>query len=63
MITTNDNISAQHFYHHLGWEQVAVHHNAMQEARKLKPEIPEFGENGIPINDEIEFEWKLGDEI
>ena len=63
LITTNDNLSGQAFYRHLGGEQVAIHRNAIKKARKLKPEIPQFGENGIPINDEIEFEWKLGDEI
>lgn len=63
LITTNDNVSAQNFYHQLGWKQVATYQNAIQKSRKLKPDIPEFGENGIPINDEIEFEWKIGDEI
>ncbi len=31
----------------------------MREARRLKPEIPEFGEDGTPIEDEIEFELNL----
>lgn len=62
LITTNDNLSAQAFYQHLGWRQVVIHQNAVQESRKLKPEIPEFGEGGVPIRDEIEFELKLGDE-
>ena len=60
LITTNDNLAAQHFYQHVGWEQVAIHKNAILEARKRKPEIPQFGENEIPIRDEIEFEWSLG---
>lgn len=60
LITTNDNLSAQHFYQHVGGIQVAIFEDAIQKARTLKPEIPEFGENGIPIRDEIEFEWNLG---
>ena len=28
----------------------------MEEARRIKPEIPKFAENGIEIRDEIEFE-------
>jgi len=31
----------------------------MDEARKIKPEIPEIAENGIKIKDEIEFEMKI----
>ncbi len=38
---------------------VAVHHGAIDEARKLKPSIPEFGENGVRISDELEFELEL----
>ncbi len=59
LITTNDNIAAQDFYRHMGGEQVAIYRDSIKEARKLKPDIPEFGENGIPIKDEIEFEWRL----
>jgi len=29
---------------------------AVQQARKIKPEIPLLGENGIPIRDELELE-------
>ena len=33
-----------------------VHRNAIADSRRLKPEIPLTGENGIPIRDEIELE-------
>ena len=33
--------------------------DAMQESRKLKPEIAEFGNDNIPIKQEIEFKLKL----
>ncbi len=59
LITTNDNRGALVFYRAVGWTQVAVHRGAMREARRLKPEIPEFGEDGTPIEDEIEFELNL----
>jgi ribosomal protein S18 acetylase RimI-like enzyme len=61
LITTNDNLAAQRFYAALGWREVAVHRGAVTEARKLKPEIPEYGEDGIPIVDEIEYEFALND--
>jgi GNAT superfamily N-acetyltransferase len=59
LITTNDNRSAIGFYRAMGWKQVAIHRGAVREARRLKPEIPELGEGGIPIEDEIEFELPL----
>ena len=59
LITTNDNIHAQRFYQKRGSRLVAVHKNAIDRARKLKPEIPDIGQNGIPIRDEIELEMRL----
>jgi GNAT superfamily N-acetyltransferase len=59
LITTNDNARAQEFYKKFGFELVAVYKNAIQESRKLKPGIPDIGINGIPIRDEIEFEFAL----
>lgn len=43
LVTTNDNLSAIAFYRKLGWRQVAIRRGAVAEARRLKPEIPEFG--------------------
>ena len=31
----------------------------MDEVRKIKPDVPLIGENGIPLNDEIELEKNL----
>ena len=59
LVTTNDNRSGLAFYRAVGWTQVAVHQGAIREARRLKPEIPEFGQDGTPIEDEIEFEVNL----
>ncbi len=59
LITTNDNLAAVRFYQKRGFELVAVHRGAVEESRKLKPEIPKTGRNGIPIRDEIELEIRL----
>jgi ribosomal protein S18 acetylase RimI-like enzyme len=56
VITTNDNIQAMSFYQSLGLMLVKVHKDAVTESRKLKPEIPLIGIDGIPINYEIELE-------
>jgi len=59
LMTTNDNIDALRFYQKRGFVLVAVHRNAAEEARKLKPQIPLVGEHGIPLRDEIELEMML----
>ena len=59
LITTNDNLSAIEFYKKRGFTLAAVHKDAIAESRKLKPQIPLLGKNGIPIKDEIEFEIRL----
>ncbi len=56
LITTNDNLHAIRFYQKYGFTIAAVHVNSIEELRKLKPEIPLIGIDGIPIRDEIEFE-------
>jgi len=57
LITTNDNTRALRFYQRRGWELVALHRDAVADARRLKPEIPETGHDGIPIRHELELEW------
>ena len=59
LITTNDNVDALRFYQKRGWRLVAVYPNAIDASRKLKPEIPRMGNDGIPIRDEIELELPL----
>ncbi|MFW9770204.1 MAG: GNAT family N-acetyltransferase [Candidatus Thorarchaeota archaeon] len=56
VITTNDNTGAISFYETLGFKIAAVHYNAIEYSRRLKPEIPLTGIKGIPITDEIELE-------
>jgi ribosomal protein S18 acetylase RimI-like enzyme len=59
LITTNDNTPAIRFYERQGMTLVAVHHNALEASRKLKPEIPLIGLDGVPLRDEIEYEFQL----
>jgi ribosomal protein S18 acetylase RimI-like enzyme len=59
LITTNDNVHAIRFYQKRGFEWAGFHKNAIDVSRKLKPEIPEAGNDGIPIKHEIEFELKM----
>jgi GNAT superfamily N-acetyltransferase len=59
LITTNDNINALRFYQRRGFVLVAVHKNAIELSRRLKPQIPLIGEHDIPIRDEIELEMPL----
>ena len=55
LITTNDNLRAICFYQRLGYQLVNVYPNAVEESRKIKPEIPIIAENKIPIRDELKF--------
>ncbi|UCD73774.1 MAG: GNAT family N-acetyltransferase [Phycisphaerales bacterium] len=59
LVTTNDNLNAIRFYQRRQFGLVAVHRNAVEESRKLKPEIPLTGIDDIPLRDEIELEFHL----
>lgn len=56
LITTNDNLPALRFYQQRGFSLAAIYRNSIEQARLIKPEIPETGLNGIPVRDEIELE-------
>ncbi|PIV45773.1 MAG: GNAT family N-acetyltransferase [Candidatus Nealsonbacteria bacterium CG02_land_8_20_14_3_00_34_20] len=58
LITTNDNIDGLIFWQKIGFSLKEVYQNAISLSRKLKPEIPLFGNYGLPIRDEIELELK-----
>ena len=49
LITSNDNLQALNFYVRRGFRLVAVHLDAVERARALKPSIPVIGEYGIPV--------------
>ncbi|MEI5906640.1 GNAT family N-acetyltransferase [Bacillus spongiae] len=59
LITTNDNLLALKFYQKRGFELSKIHKNAVQHARRIKPEIPLIGHDGIPLRDEIEMKKVL----
>jgi ribosomal protein S18 acetylase RimI-like enzyme len=58
-ITTNDNLGAQAFYRALGFRLVATRPGAVNESRRIKPQIPLAAPDGTPITDELEFERPL----
>jgi GNAT superfamily N-acetyltransferase len=55
LITTNDNVDAIRFYQRRGFVLTALFPNAIEQSRKLKPQIPRVGNYGIPIRDELLF--------
>jgi ribosomal protein S18 acetylase RimI-like enzyme len=59
LITTNDNINAIEFYKKRGFILTRINKGAVDLSRKLKPGIPLFGENGIPIQDELVFQVNI----
>ena len=58
LITTNENINALRFYQRRGFHISNIYINAVEESRKINPEIPKM-EEGIEIRDEIELEIKI----
>lgn len=58
-VVTNDNIKALRFYQKRGYRIVAVHRDAVDETRRLKPSLPLTGYDQIPIHDEIELEKRF----
>ena len=59
LITTNDNLPALRFYQKRGFDMSRLFCNVVDLSRKLKPEIPLFGIDGIPLKHEIELEMNL----
>jgi len=55
-MTTNDNLNTLRFYQKRGFVMVAVHRNALDLSRMMKPIIPTIGKDGIPLRDEVELE-------
>ncbi|MHB1842047.1 MAG: GNAT family N-acetyltransferase [Sulfobacillus sp.] len=59
LVTTNDNRNALRFYLHRGYRLTAIHRDAVDRARLLKPEIPLIGEAGVAIHHELELAKEL----
>ena len=58
-VTTNDNTPALRFYQRRDFDLIELHRGAIGEARRLKPEIPDTGIDGIKIRHELELEYIL----
>lgn len=61
LVTTNDNLRALAFYQRRGLRLAALYPGAVDETRRIKPNIPLVAENGIPIRDELVLELALAD--
>lgn len=59
LITSNDNLRAVGFYVRRGYRLVRVHVDAMTEVRRIKPDIPLTGLDGIPLRDVLELRKRL----
>jgi len=59
VVTTNDNTRAIRFYQKRGFDLKRLHRNSLARARKIKPEIPIVGSDGIPLQHELEFERSI----
>jgi GNAT superfamily N-acetyltransferase len=60
LVTTNDNVDAMRFYQRRGFRLAELRPGAVDESRAtLKPSIPEVGDHGIGIHDEIVLERRL----
>ncbi|KGR76270.1 GNAT family N-acetyltransferase [Ureibacillus sinduriensis] len=63
LVTTNDNLLALKFYQKRGYRLSRIINNAVDRARRIKPEIPLIGNEGIPIQDEIELVKQLEEQV
>ena len=59
LVTSNDNVDALRFYQKRGFRIVKIYPDAIDEARKIKPQIPLLGNYGIPLKDALELEYKI----
>jgi GNAT superfamily N-acetyltransferase len=59
LVTSNDNLDALRFYQRRGIRLCAIHRDAIDQARLVKPSIPLVGNFGIAIRDELELELRL----
>jgi ribosomal protein S18 acetylase RimI-like enzyme len=59
LVTTNDNMRALRFYQRRGFVLCELRAGAIEHSRRLKPEIPLIGADGIPIRDELVLERSL----
>jgi GNAT superfamily N-acetyltransferase len=61
MVTTNDNTAALRFYQKRGFRLAALFRDSLKVTRMLKPTLSLIGIDDIPLCDEIELEYLLGE--
>ena len=62
LVTTNDNLAALALYQKAGWRLATLRPGGVDQSRRtVKPAIPEIGEHGIPLRDELELTLDLGE--
>jgi N-acetylglutamate synthase-like GNAT family acetyltransferase len=59
LTTTNDKLRVVDFHQRLGFRLTEVKLGVVDEARKIKPQIPLTGERGVPIRDELVMELEI----
>lgn len=59
LTTTNDRLRVVDFHQRLGFRLTKVKLGVVDEARKIKPQIPLTGERGVPIRDELVMELEV----
>jgi GNAT superfamily N-acetyltransferase len=60
LITTNDNVDGLRFYPRRGFRLARLYAGAVVRYRQSrKPGIPDFGDHGIPLRDELELDKEL----
>ena len=59
LITTNDNRRARSWYERHGFRLAETYPGAVARDRALKPSIPLVGQGGVPIADELEYEYPI----
>lgn len=59
LTTTNDRLRVVDFHQRLGFRLTHVKLGVVEEARKIKPQIPLTGERGVPVRDELVMELEI----
>jgi GNAT superfamily N-acetyltransferase len=59
VMTTNDNLRALKLYQRAGFALHELRPGAIEQARRVKPSIPQRGHDGIPVRDEIDLIRRL----
>lgn len=59
IVTTNDNLRALGFYVRHGYRLTKVDLDGVDRVRKLKPNVPRTGHDGLPLRDMLELEKEL----